>query len=190
MTEELNNEQNNSEVEKTDVTENQTENNNNQEENDIELSEPTTFDYDLIKDDESSEDSEDNDSKKPNKAVEALNSMKLDNAISSELSKYFTDNPEAKEYQSHVEKFVKHEQRLKFIKSGLPVSAVIAEALAPYMQKIGAIKAKRADEEANRTRDTNNNSRPSNAGEIDFSKMSNTEIKKLAQRVVNGQYKG
>lgn len=150
---------------------------------------PKSFDYDLIQDEEDSEDEDyDNDKKKPNKAVEAINQMKLQTTVDSAVTKFFDDNPEAKEYRKRVEKFVKHPERMKFIKSGLPVEAVIAEALAPHLQRIGALKAKMADEEAARSKDGGKTATAKSPGSTDYSKMSSSEIRSLARDVKNGRY--
>lgn len=205
MTEEQNNnEEANTETTDTNTGEDQntdnTDNNDSQDTEDtIDEVEPTSFDYDLILDEEedSSNDdaSDDEDNPKPkakkgNKAVDALNKMRINGAVKDGINDFFNQNPEAKQYKDMVEKFVNHKQRMKFIKNGLPVSAVIAEALAPHQQRLGALKVKAADAEANRTKDGGSNPPAKPAGGTDFNKMSSKEILKLGRSVMNGQYKG
>lgn len=178
-------------------TEENNDNNESQEEV-IEEHEPASFDYNLILDDEETvvenKDGDDEDKKTPpvkksNKAVDAINTMRVDAAIDNGINTFFANNPEAKEYQATVEKFVKHAERMKFIKIGLPVETVIAEALAPYQQRIGALKAKAADEEASKTNDGGGSTHAKPSGNADYSKMSSKEVRQMARDVESGRYK-
>lgn len=185
-------EQNNQEIENQDIIEDGTENqeDNNEENNEevIEDKEPETFDFDKILAD--ADDDDEDGSKKSEKAIEAINDFKLNNAVDRSISDYFENNPEAKEFKAKVEKFVKHSERIKFIKNGLPVSAVIAEALAPHQQRLGALKAKAADAEANRLKDGGSTPVPKSPGKTDFSSMKTSDIRQMARDVKNGRYKG
>lgn len=170
-------------------------NSDSQDNNNDDDREPESFNYDLILDEIESDDdadSDDNEGKKKSpkrsKAVEAINDMKLSTAISNEVSRYFEKHPEAKEFRKTVDKFVSSPERVKHMKNGLPVSAVIAEALAPHQQRIGALKAKKAQEEADRTKDGGGSTKPSDPGKTDYSKMSSSDIRKMARDVKNGRY--
>jgi len=195
MTEEQNNQEDNNQENLEDGENGQEDNtqDNSQEDNNedaIEDKDPEIFDYDkILADAEDDEDDEDG-SKKSQKAIEAINDFKLNNAVDKNLNDYFDKNPEVKEFRSNVEKFVKHSERIKFIKNGLPVSAVIAEALAPYQQRIGALKAKAADAEANRLKDGGSSTPPKSPGKTDFTSMKSTDIRRMARDVKNGRYNG
>lgn len=198
MTEEQNNQDQDNQENNEEGGDSQDENKDNPQEPEvIEEKDPESFDFDQILDDADEDpeegDDEDKDKKskpKVNKAVEAINTMRLDGAVKNGISDYFDKNPEAKQFQPMVEKFVKHSERMKHIKNGLPVSAVIAEALAPHQQRLGALKVKAADEEANRSKDGGNGQQPKNPGKSDFSTMSSKEILKIAREVKSGRYKG
>lgn len=199
MTEEQNNENENV---NEDQDENTSDQNENQNDNDLnEDSEPDTFDYGILLDDDDEEDDSDqNDNNEPedksktkpskNKSnvLDKVNDHILSQKTGNEIDNYFKNNPEAEEYRSKVEKWVNHPNRMKFIKQGMPVSAVIAEALAPHQQKIGANKARLADQEANSTRDGGSSAAASDPNSIDYSSMTNAQIEQMARDVMNGRY--
>jgi len=81
------------------------------------------------------------------------------NEIAYEIDTAIADQPELKQYEKQIRAFVTHPNRMRFIKDGLPVSSVIAEAVAPHQQKIGAKKEREAAAAANDTKDSGSGAR-------------------------------
>ena len=73
-------------------------------------------------------------------AVAQAEAMRIETELQAELGKH----PEYKPYEKQIRTFVNHENRIGFIKNGLPVSSVVLEAIAPHLQKIGAQKERDA----------------------------------------------
>lgn len=110
--------------------------------------------------------------------------------VDNEVSKFLTNNPEAKPYEARIKRWVNHPNRATFIKQGFPVDAVIAEALAPFQQRIGARKVKMADEKAGKTKNAGTTPPPAeNGGQPDWNSMSGSDIEKTAELVKSGRYK-
>lgn len=112
--------------------------------------------------------------------------------VEAEVAAVLAQNPEYKPYEDRIRTFVNHPNRAGLIKNGLPVATVALEAVAPFLQKIGAEKARKADEAAKATADAGITTRPSNAGggKPDFKNMSAKEIEKINADVKAGRYQG
>jgi hypothetical protein len=132
-----------------------------------------------------------------NKQIESFN-KRFDQAtnhiykqtVESEVRGIITDNPEYKPYEDRIRRFVFHENRFGMIKGGLPVQTVVLEAIAPYLQKIGAEKARSADTKAKQMKVNGQGQAPSEGkGGPDYSKMTNEEILKINEQIKSGQYK-
>lgn len=108
--------------------------------------------------------------------------------VESELSKILTDNPEYKPYEAKIRKFVTHENRAEFIKNGLPVKVVVNEAIAPYLQKIGAEKAKAADIKANTIKVNGEQKGNETKGKVDYASMTSEQIREMGEQVKAGRY--
>ena len=128
--------------------------------------------------------------KQTEKANEPLKEQLFQQKVESKLSKILTDNPEYAPYEKRIRNFVNHPNRAKMIRQGLPVNTVVLEAVAPYLQKMGAKKAKIADAEADKTK-SNGNNKPAvePKGGNKYAGMSNDEISKMADQVKSGRYK-
>lgn len=129
--------------------------------------------------------------KEVKKAIAPLENVIHNNRIETELNSILAQNPEYKPYEARIRRFVTAPNRSNLIKQGLPVKAVVTEALAPYLQQIGAAKVKAADDKANLTKDIGSSERPAaGAGKLpDFGKMSNKEIEEIGEKVKSGRYK-
>lgn len=128
--------------------------------------------------------------KQAEKAFEPIKEQMFKQNVESTLSKILTDNPEYKPYEKRIRNFVNHENRIGMIRQGLPVKTVVFEALAPYLEKIGADKLRKANEEADRTKGGGNTPTPTENKGSDFKSMSNKEIANLAEQVKSGRYQG
>lgn len=110
-------------------------------------------------------------------------------AIEGELQAVLTQNPEYKDYEKEIRKYVTHPNRLKFIKQGLPVKTVVAEAIEPHLQEIGAKKKEIADAKAAATSNGTNAAAPAETQAPDFGKMSNKDVTDMAEKIKSGQFK-
>lgn len=108
--------------------------------------------------------------------------------VDKDLNKILTDNPEYKPYEARIRRFVNHENRIGLIKRGLPVNTVVLEAVAPYLQKIGAQKAKVADEKAKNLKTEGQQKGGTPTAKPDFKNMSVAEIEKIGELVKQGRY--
>lgn len=108
--------------------------------------------------------------------------------VESELKSIFAENPEYKSYEARIRRFVEHPNRSKMIKDGLPVSTVVTEALQPYFPQIITKKREAADKKA-REETVNASSVATKEAKVeDYSKMSSTDIAKIASQVKSGRY--
>lgn len=107
--------------------------------------------------------------------------------IDQEVKSYIESNPEYKPYADKISKWVKHPNRINFIKNGLPVSSVILEAVAPHLQEIGAEKARIADAKAKASGGGGTGAAPKTPGKVDYKSMSLKDIEVLAEKVKAGQ---
>ena len=128
--------------------------------------------------------------KQAEKAYEPIKEQLFKQNVENTLSKILTDNPEYKPYEKRIRNFVNHENRIGMIKQGLPVKTVVIEALAPYLEKIGADKLRKANEEADKTKGGGNTPTPQENKGSDFKGMSNKDIANLAEQVKSGRYQG
>lgn len=124
-----------------------------------------------------------------NEAVAPFQEQLYQTKVDNEVNKIMSDNPEYKPYEERVRKWVTHPNRQKLIKQGLPVKAVVYEALAPYLEKIGAEKARKADAEAKVSGTPTTTVKPTEKSGNPYSGMSHKDIENLANRVKAGQYK-
>lgn len=123
------------------------------------------------------------------KRVSQIEEQLFDQKVSTELNQVLSENPEFAPFKAKIERYVNHPNRKQFIKSGLPVRAVIAEAMFEQAQKIGAKKAMAAKEEADRTRTpASSPAQTSSSSNVDFSKMSAQEVSRVAELVKSGRY--
>lgn len=111
--------------------------------------------------------------------------------VENEISKVIANNPEYKPYEDRIRSFVNHPSRSGFIKNGLPVQNVVFEAIAPYLLKIGAEKARAADAKAKESADVGTSRRPSSASSTpDFKNMTPAQIQEINEQVKSGRYQG
>lgn len=108
--------------------------------------------------------------------------------VDKDLNKILTENPEYKPYEARIRRFVNHDNRIGLIKKGLPVNTVVLEAVAPYLQQIGAAKAKAADEKANKVKVNGDQKGGAPAGKPDFKSMTNKQIEEIGELVKQGKY--
>ncbi len=106
-----------------------------------------------------------------------------------ELAAILAQNPEYKPYEARIRRWVTHPNRAGLIKQGLPVKTVVIEALSPYLQKIGADKAKKADDKARMDNVDGATSTPATGKLPDFNKMSTEEFTKMSEQVKAGRFK-
>lgn len=109
-------------------------------------------------------------------------------SVETDLTKIMDQHPEYKPYEARIRRFVTHDNRFKLIKQGLPVNTVVIEAIAPYLQKIGAEKVKAADEKANKIKVNGQGQQPAAPGKPDYSKMTNQQITEMGEAVKSGRY--
>src|ERR1035437_6259475 len=88
------------------------------------------------------------------KAIAPLENTIYNNTVNTELNNILTQNPEYKPYEARIRRFVTAPNRKDLIKAGLPVRSVVIEAIAPFLQQIGAKMVKTADAKADLTKDT------------------------------------
>jgi hypothetical protein len=117
--------------------------------------------------------------------ADSLHTQRIEN----EIQKILTENPEYKPYEKRIRNFVTHENRKGLIKQGLPVQAVVVEAVAPYMQEIGAARAKAADEKADKTKSAGSSTTPTETPEVDLSKMKNVDVTNMSEQIKSGRFK-
>jgi len=106
-----------------------------------------------------------------------------------DLAAILAQNPEYKPYEARIRRWVAHPNRAGLIKQGLPVKAVVTEALSPYLQKIGADKAKKADDKARMDNVDGTTTTPTTGKLPDFSKMNAEEFTKMSEQVKAGRFK-
>lgn len=125
-------------------------------------------------------------------AVETVSESVYKQQIEAEVSSVLAKNPEYKPYEDRIRTFVNHPNRAGLIKNGLPIETVALEAVAPFLQKIGAEKARAADAKAKQTEDVGGSKRPVNAGTgiPDFKNMPAKEIENINNQVKSGRYQG
>lgn len=109
-------------------------------------------------------------------------------SVETDLSKIMDQHPEYKPYEARIRRFVTHDNRFKLIKQGLPVNTVVIEAIAPYLQKIGAAKGKAADEKANKTKVSGQQQQATTPAKADYSKMTNQQITEMGEAIKAGRY--
>lgn len=118
------------------------------------------------------------------KATSALAVQRINN----EVKEIIDAHPEYKPYADRIKKWVTHPNRIKFIKNGFPVQSVVLEAIAPHLEKIGAEKARIADEKARRSAGNGVTTPPAVATTApDYKSMSAADIEALAEKVKSGR---
>lgn len=128
-------------------------------------------------------------SDKVTEGVDQLKNTMVDSKIEQELTHEIESHPEYKPFEARIRRWVNHDNRKSFIRNGFPVKSVILESIAPYLQQIGAEKARLADAEARAkgtVTTTINPTAPSKG--IDVSKMTNAEVTAMAELVKSGRY--
>lgn len=129
--------------------------------------------------------------KKVNEALAPVQAQVFSQTVEAEIRAELELHPEYKKYEARIRRFVNHPNRAELIRQGLPVSTVALEAIAPYLQKIGAQKAKKADAEAAVTANGGTSQRPTTTDKkLDVSKMTNKQIEELNEQVKSGRYQG
>lgn len=123
------------------------------------------------------------------KQLNAVTDRMYRQSVETDLSKIMGQHPEYKPYEARIRRFVTHDNRFKLIKQGLPVNTVVIEAIAPYLQKIGAAKVKAADEKANKTKVNGQQQQATTPDKQDYSKMTNQQITEMSESVKSGRYK-
>lgn len=108
--------------------------------------------------------------------------------VEDEVKSLIQSKPEYKDYEARIRRFVYHDNRIGLIRNGLPVEVVVAEALAPVMERIGAKKAIAANAAADTTKSNGSSQRKGEKGKIDYSKMSDEEITSIGDQVKSGRY--
>lgn len=118
------------------------------------------------------------------KATSALAIQRINN----EVKEIIDAHPEYKPFADRIKKWVTHPNRIKFIKNGFPVQSVVLEAIAPHLEKIGAEKARIADEKARRSAGGGATTPPAVATTApDYKSMSVADIEALAEKVKSGR---
>jgi|GEM_PF-4250844 len=134
------------------------------------------------KDDDGDGDLTDEDSQSIRKIVReeqgVLSDQIHNQTVASELRAEFEAHPEYKPYEKRIRAFVNHPNRKGMIQQGLPVSAVVAEAIAPKLQEIGAKMERVAKKKADKTRGGGSSSRPSSGKGLDWENMSTADFEK------------
>lgn len=123
------------------------------------------------------------------KELETIRENQHKDKVEADLAKILNANPEYKQYEARIRRFVNHDNRSGLIKQGLPVRTVVIEAIEPYLQKIGAEKAKAADEKANKERGGGDQKEAAPTGKVDYTTMSAKEIEEMGEQVKSGRYK-
>jgi hypothetical protein len=131
-------------------------------------------------------------SKTVSDAINPVNQTVYKQQIEKEVADVLNANPEYKPYEKTIRAFVNHPNRAGLIKNGLPIATVALEAVAPFLQKIGAEKERKAREAADATRDAGGSRRPNNAGSTtpDFANMTPAQIQEVNEQVKSGRYQG
>lgn len=127
-------------------------------------------------------------SKEINKAKEPVEEMLFKQTVDTKLNQILGQNPEFAPYKAKIEKWVNHPNRLTFIKQGLPLKAVVMEAIADDLQRIGAEKAKKADADANATKTGGTTPPVREAGAVDYNKMTPAQIERMAEDAKAGRF--
>lgn len=128
-----------------------------------------------------------------NKSVESrMNKVRnsvLNQTVNNEVRSIIDAHPEYKPYAKRISNWVNHPNRMKFIKQGFPVSAVVSEAISPYLEKIGAEKARIADKKAKESAGDGGTPTPkTTTTKTDYKAMSDKEFENLTDKVKSGRY--
>jgi len=126
--------------------------------------------------------------KQTEKAYAPIKEQIFKDKVESKLNAILSENPEYSPYADKIKKWVTHENRMSLIKSGLPVKTVVLEAIAPYLEKIGAEKIKQADSEADQSKSAGITTLPKESNSNPYAGMSNKEIENIAEQVKSGRY--
>lgn len=168
----------------------QEENNEENEDSTPELSVTSTNTNEDSEEDDISPDDEKIIEKVVDKKLAGVNDTLYAQRVETELQNIFTQNPEYKPFEKRIRSFVNHENRRGLIRQGLPVRTVAIEAVEPYLQKIGAEKARLADEKASKTRSAGSSqSTQTETPSIDLSKMKSSDITNMAEQIKSGRFK-
>ncbi len=95
-----------------------------------------------------------------------------------EVQKFLAENPDFKPYEAKVKKFMVHPSRRQ-----LPVESIFYEVAGPDLMKIGAKRAKEADEEAQRSNAGGGSARGAEDVRVDWANMSLEEFSKRKEEI-------
>ncbi|MFH1559018.1 MAG: hypothetical protein ABIC19_00655 [Patescibacteria group bacterium] len=95
-----------------------------------------------------------------------------------EVQNFVNTNPEFKSYEVKVRKLMAHPSRAQ-----VPISSLFYEAAGPHLMKLGAQKAKEADNEANQSNAGGGSSRDTGDKKVDWNAMPNEEFGKKLQEI-------
>ncbi len=124
-------------------------------------------------------------------ATSKLHEDNFKQTVEHEIATIISKNPDYKPYEDRIRSFVNHPSRSGMIKNGLPIQTVALEAIAPYLERIGAEKARKADADAKATADVGTSRRPTGAsGGPDFKNMTPAQIQEVNELVKSGRYQG
>lgn len=122
------------------------------------------------------------------KRTENLENQLFQTKVNNQIDSIIRENPEYAPYEARIRRFANHPNRVSLIKQGLPVKTVALEAVAPYLQRMGAEKGKQADAEVEKKKTGGDSgSRPTTGGANKYAGMSNSEIERIAEDVKAGR---
>lgn len=100
--------------------------------------------------------------------------------LKSEVSSFITANPDFKQFEAKILKFASHESR-----KHLPLQAIAYEVAGPYLMKIGAQRAKQADEDAKSNESGGGGSKGGESIKEDVLTMSPERFKEYQREVLS-----
>lgn len=96
-----------------------------------------------------------------------------------EVKQFINDNPDFAKYEKKVKNFMKHPSR-----SQMPIKSIFYEVAGDDLMKIGAQRAKKAEDEANRNNAGGGSARGDDDGaKVDYSTMTAEEFEKKREEV-------
>lgn len=96
-----------------------------------------------------------------------------------EVKQFVNDNPDFAKYEKKVKNFMKHPSR-----SQMPIKSIFYEVAGDDLMKIGAARAKKAEDEANRNNAGGGSARgDDDGGKVDYSTMTAEEFEKKRNEV-------
>lgn len=99
-----------------------------------------------------------------------------------EINAFLTENPDFKQFEAKARRFMAHESR-----RSIPVKSIFYEVAGDKLLKIGADRARKADEEARATQTGGGSNRASEGGEKTVFSLSEEEFKAKQEAVRRGR---